>query len=183
MAIEVGPHLWWFLFRRRCSWPLLFIMRTLSYCSRLAGRYGLLLSSYYICRDETLTTRAARFSRPAAGAAANAAWRRVGGDCQPGPLRHPRPGMRAFHARGTRRSDAAPERALSNIVTPGYFRTMAIPLRACRLRGVRAIQRRRRSRRQRGVSGRRYLATRRPSGRRSRPRSEYVIVGVARTSR
>ena len=38
--------------------------------------------------------------------------------------------LRAFTLEGRARSDAAPERALSNIVTPGYFRTMGIPMRA-----------------------------------------------------
>ena len=38
--------------------------------------------------------------------------------------------LRAFTLEGRGRSGAAPERALSNIVTPGYFRTMGIPLRA-----------------------------------------------------
>ncbi len=37
--------------------------------------------------------------------------------------------LRAFTLEGRARSDAAPERALSNIVTPGYFKTMGIPLR------------------------------------------------------
>jgi predicted permease len=38
--------------------------------------------------------------------------------------------MRGFTLEGRARSDAAPDRALSNIVTPDYFRTMGIPLRA-----------------------------------------------------
>jgi len=38
--------------------------------------------------------------------------------------------MRGFTLEGRARSDAAPDRALSNIVTPEYFRTMGIPLRA-----------------------------------------------------
>ena len=38
--------------------------------------------------------------------------------------------LRGFSLEGRARSDAAPDRALSNIVTPGYFKTMRIPLRA-----------------------------------------------------
>jgi predicted permease len=38
--------------------------------------------------------------------------------------------LRGFTLEGRAHPDAEPERALSNIVTPGYFRTMAIPLRA-----------------------------------------------------
>jgi predicted permease len=38
--------------------------------------------------------------------------------------------MRAFTLEGRARSDAAPNRALSNTVTPDYFRTMGIPMRA-----------------------------------------------------
>jgi predicted permease len=37
--------------------------------------------------------------------------------------------MRAFTIEGRARSDGAPEQALSNVVTPDYFRTMGIPLR------------------------------------------------------
>jgi hypothetical protein len=38
--------------------------------------------------------------------------------------------LRSFDLEGRARSNAAPDQALSNIVTPGYFKTMGIPLRA-----------------------------------------------------
>jgi putative ABC transport system permease protein len=38
--------------------------------------------------------------------------------------------LRSFTLEGRARSDAAPDRALTNTVTPDYFRTMGIPLRA-----------------------------------------------------
>jgi len=38
--------------------------------------------------------------------------------------------QRSFTLQGRARNDAAPDRAASNTVTPGYFRTMGIPLRA-----------------------------------------------------
>ena len=37
--------------------------------------------------------------------------------------------LRAFTLEGRARSDASPERALSNIVTPDYFKTLGIPIR------------------------------------------------------
>ncbi len=40
--------------------------------------------------------------------------------------------MRSFTVEGRARSDGQPDRALSNTVTPDYFRTMGIPLRAGR---------------------------------------------------
>src|SRR5581483_8880672 len=36
--------------------------------------------------------------------------------------------LRPFRLEGRARADAAPDQALSNIVTPGYFATMSIPI-------------------------------------------------------
>src|SRR5581483_2061714 len=36
--------------------------------------------------------------------------------------------LRPFRLEGRARADAAPDQALSNIVTPGYFATMGIPI-------------------------------------------------------
>jgi hypothetical protein len=91
--------------------------------------------------------------------------------------------MRGFTLEGRARSDAAPDRALSNIVTPDYFRTMGIPLRAghdfAPLEDTVTP-------RQVIVNEefvRRYVGDAEPLGRRleSRDRS-YVIAGVAETS-
>jgi hypothetical protein len=35
--------------------------------------------------------------------------------------------MRSFSVEGRGRASAAPDQALTNVVTPGYFRTMGIP--------------------------------------------------------
>ena len=47
--------------------------------------------------------------------------------------------MHEAQPRARARPDAAPERALSNIVTADYFRTMGIPLRAALVLGTAAI--------------------------------------------
>ena len=91
--------------------------------------------------------------------------------------------MLGFTLEGRARSDAAPDRALSNIVTPEYFRTMGIPLRAghdfAPLEDTVTP-------RQVIVNEefvRRYVGDAEPLGRRleSRDRS-YVIAGVVETS-
>jgi len=91
--------------------------------------------------------------------------------------------LRAFTLEGRARSDAAPERALSNIVTPDYFRTMGISMRAGQ--DFAALDD--------GVAPpqaivneefvRRFLPDAEPLGRRLENRDrKYVIAGVVRNS-
>jgi ABC-type antimicrobial peptide transport system permease subunit len=91
--------------------------------------------------------------------------------------------LRGFTLEGRARPDAAPERALSNIVTADYFRTMGIPLRAGRdfaaFDDVAAP-------RQAIVNEefvRRFVPDGEPLGRRIESRDrQYAIVGVVRNS-
>jgi predicted permease len=91
--------------------------------------------------------------------------------------------LRAFTLEGRAAVDNAPDRALGNTVTPGYLRTMRIPLVAgadfADLRDASAPA-------QAMVNQefvRRFLDGGEPLGRRLRTRgSDFVIVGVARTS-
>ncbi len=91
--------------------------------------------------------------------------------------------LRGFTLEGLARSDAAPDRALNNIVTPDYFRTMGIPMRAGH--DFAALDD--------GVTApqvivndefvKRFLPGQEPLGRRLQSRDrQYVIVGVVRTS-
>ena len=91
--------------------------------------------------------------------------------------------LRSFTLEGRARSDAAPERALSNIVTPDYFKTMGIPLRGGqdfaplddRVASPQVIVN------EEFVT--RFLRDQEPIGRRLTSRErQYVIVGVVRTS-
>ena len=90
---------------------------------------------------------------------------------------------RPFNLEGRARSDAADDRALVNIVTPGYFNTMAIPLRVgapfADLDDAAAAP-------QAIVNEefvRRYIGNAQPLGRRIQGRdTRYVIVGVARNA-
>jgi predicted permease len=91
--------------------------------------------------------------------------------------------MRSFTLEGRERSDAAPDRALSNIVTPDYFKTMGIPMRLGR---DFAPLDDRTTPRQVIVNEefvRRYIGSAEPLGRtlQSRDRS-YAIAGVVRNS-
>jgi macrolide transport system ATP-binding/permease protein len=91
--------------------------------------------------------------------------------------------LRSFTLEGRASSDGTPDRATSNVVTPGYFATMGIALRAGRdfaaLDDAAAPP-------QVVVNEafvRRYLDGAEPLGRRLRSRDrDYTIVGVARTS-
>ena len=91
--------------------------------------------------------------------------------------------LRGFTLEGRGRSDAAPERALSNIVTPDYFKTMGIPLRAGRdfaafddaVAPPQAVVNE--------EFVRRFLPDAEPLGRRLENRDrQYVIVGIVRNS-
>jgi putative ABC transport system permease protein len=91
--------------------------------------------------------------------------------------------LRGFTLEGRARSDAAPERALSNVVTPGYFKTMGIPLHAGQdfaafddpAAPPQAIVNE--------EFVRRFLADAEPLGRRLESRDrQYVIAGVVRNS-
>ena len=91
--------------------------------------------------------------------------------------------LRGFTLEGRARPDAQPDRALSNIVTAGYFRTMGIPLRAGhdlaafddRVAPPQAIVN--------DEFVRRFLPGAEPLGRRLENRgTQYAIVGVVRNS-
>ena len=91
--------------------------------------------------------------------------------------------VRAFALEGRAREDAAPDQALRNVVTPGYFHAMAIPLRAGRdfsdltdaSAGAEAIVNE--------EFVRRYLDGSEPLGRRLEAGERtYTIVGVVRTT-
>jgi predicted permease len=91
--------------------------------------------------------------------------------------------LRAFTLEGRARMDGAPDRALSNTVTPGYLRTMGIPLVA----GTDFVDLRDASTPAQAIVNqefvRRFLDGAIPLGRRLETRgSSYVIAGVARTS-
>jgi predicted permease len=91
--------------------------------------------------------------------------------------------LRAFVLEGRARSDAAPDTALTNVVTPGYFVTMGIPLRA----GTDFADLTDAATAPQAIINeefaRRYLEGGEPIGRRLQVRDRsYVITGVARNS-
>jgi predicted permease len=90
---------------------------------------------------------------------------------------------RSFRLEGRTRADATEDEALSNIVTPGYFRTMAIPLRAGRDFAALDDARTAPEAIVNEAFVRRYLSDAQPLGRRieSGGRS-YLITGVVATS-
>jgi len=92
--------------------------------------------------------------------------------------------VRPFTLEGRARSDEGEDRALFNIVTPGYFRTMGIPLVA----GNDFVELSDASAAPQAVVNEafvaRYVGSAQPLGRRLRMgRGEYVIAGVVRNSR
>ena len=91
--------------------------------------------------------------------------------------------LRGFTLEGRARSDAAPARALSNVVTPDYFRTMGIPLRAGRDFAAFDDQAAPRQAIVNEEFVRRFLPDAEPLGRRLENRDrQYVIVGVVGNS-
>jgi predicted permease len=91
--------------------------------------------------------------------------------------------LRPFTLEGRARSDAAPDRALTNTITPGYFRTMAIPLDA----GSDFVGLRDEAAPPQAIVNqefvRRFVAGAEPIGRRLESRGRtYVITGVVRNS-
>ncbi len=91
--------------------------------------------------------------------------------------------LRGFTLEGRARGDAAPDRALSNIVTPDYFRTMGIPLR----RGQDFAALKDPAAPAQAIVNeefvRRFLPDAEPLGRRLENRNrQYVIVGIVRNS-
>ena len=91
--------------------------------------------------------------------------------------------LRGFTLEGRATSDAAPDRALSNIVTPGYFRTMGIPLHAGQDFAAMDDQNAPPQAIVNDEFVRRFLPDAEPLQRRLENRGrQYVIVGVVRTS-
>ena len=92
--------------------------------------------------------------------------------------------LRSFALEGRARSDAAPDQALTNTVTPGYFATMGDPAAS---RGpispISATRRRRRRRSSTRSSSAASSTAAEPLGRRLESRgTNYAIVGVVRNS-
>jgi predicted permease len=91
--------------------------------------------------------------------------------------------LRSFVLEGRVRSEVAPDRALSNVVTPGYFKTMGIPLRA----GTDFVDLSDAATPPQAIVNdefvRRFLGDAEPLGRRLESRgASYTIAGVVRTS-
>jgi predicted permease len=91
--------------------------------------------------------------------------------------------LRSFTLEGRARSDSAPDQALSNVVTPGYFATMRIPLVAGRDFADLADAAAPRQVIANEEFVRRYVGAGEPLGRRLESRGRtYVLVGVVRNS-
>jgi predicted permease len=91
--------------------------------------------------------------------------------------------IRAFTLEGRARSDAAPDQALTNTVTPGYFKTMGIPLE----KGADFVDLADAAAPPQAIVNeefvRRFVGDAEPLGRRIRSRgTDYAIAGVVRNS-
>ena len=91
--------------------------------------------------------------------------------------------VRPFSLEGHSRNDAAPDRALSNVVTPDYFRAMGIPIRSGRDFASLADRAMPPEAVVNDEFVRRYVPAANPIGRRIESRGrQYAIVGVVGTS-
>ena len=91
-------------------------------------REGVLLAAYDLGGRGLHDAAGPRLHAPSARTAARAAGRRERGHRRRRAARHPRSPVALVHARRPPRADGSADQALTNTVTPGYFKTMGIPL-------------------------------------------------------